>query len=68
MGAVVRIGNQRVYATTSGSYLSANDGRVHFGLGDATDATVEVLWPGGQRQTLAKVKADQIVRIEEPRQ
>ena len=31
-GAKVKIGNQRAYATTSGSYLSASDGRVYFGL------------------------------------
>ena len=32
-GAKVRIGKQWAYATTSGSYLSASDGRVYFGLG-----------------------------------
>src|SRR5205085_827734 len=32
-GAIVRIGRQSAYASTSGSYLSASDPRVHFGLG-----------------------------------
>jgi hypothetical protein len=67
MGAVVRVGNQRVYATTSGSYLSASDGRVHVGLAEAKEATVDIAWPSGQRQTLTNLKADQIVTVEEPR-
>src|SRR5262245_21308650 len=31
-GAKVKVGKQMAYATTAGSYLSASDGRVHFGL------------------------------------
>jgi enediyne biosynthesis protein E4 len=31
------------------SYLSSNDPRLHFGLGSATKADVEVLWPNGAR-------------------
>jgi hypothetical protein len=32
----------------SGSYISSNDRRLHFGLGDATDAgTAEIHWPSG---------------------
>ena len=34
---------------SSGSYISANDRRPHFGLGDATDAgTAEIHWPSGK--------------------
>src|SRR5258708_5202160 len=47
-GARVRIGSQWVYATTAGSYLSASDGRVRFGLGSEKEATVEIVWPGGK--------------------
>jgi hypothetical protein len=68
IGAVVRIGSQRVYATTAGSYLSATDRRVHFGLGSATVADVQILWPSGQRQMLSNVAADRIVTVEEPRE
>lgn len=64
-GALVRIGKQWVYATTSGSYLSASDGRVHFGLGAATAADVEIVWPGGKRQVLEHVAADRIVTVKE---
>jgi hypothetical protein len=68
MGAVVRTGSQRAYATTAGSYLSASDRRVHFGLGAATSADVEILWPSGQRQILSKVGVDRILSVEEPRE
>ena len=66
MGARVRIGKQWVYATTAGSYLSASDGRVHFGLGAETRVSVEILWPGGKRQILDGVEADRIVIVKEP--
>jgi enediyne biosynthesis protein E4 len=62
MGARVRIGNQVVFATTSGSYLSANDRRVHFGLGKERKVTVEITWTRGKRQVLSDVAADQILR------
>jgi hypothetical protein len=65
-GAVVRSGGQRVYATTSGSYLSASDRRVHLGLGSAKETDVEIVWPGGRRQPLPKMAADRIITVEEP--
>ena len=46
---------------SSGSYISSNDRRPHFGLGDATDAgTAEVHWPDG---TTEKVKLPAVDRI-----
>jgi len=66
IGARVRIGRQWVYTTTSGSYLSASDGRVHFGLGKDSRATVEIFWPDGKRQVLEDVEADRIVTVKEP--
>ncbi|HYO84264.1 MAG TPA: ASPIC/UnbV domain-containing protein, partial [Bryobacteraceae bacterium] len=65
-GAAVRIGRQSAYASTSGSYLSASDSRVHFGLGGSTKASVEITWPGGKRQSLENVAADQILTVVEP--
>ena len=48
------------------SYLSQNDLRAHFGLGEATRADrVEVQWPSGARDTIPAVDADQIITIEE---
>jgi hypothetical protein len=49
------------------SYLSANDVRLHVGLGSASRADrIEIAWPGGATQTLAAVPADQQLVIEEP--
>ena len=67
-GAKVRIGKQFGYATTSGSYLSASDARLHFGLGAEKSVHVEILWPSGRRQVLENVAADQILEISEPQQ
>jgi hypothetical protein len=48
------------------SYLSASDTRLHLGLGRATMVRrLEVAWPGGARQVLENVKADQVLVIEE---
>ncbi len=52
---------QRQDVLASGSYISSNDRRLHFGLGDATDAgTVEIHWPSG---TVEKVKLPAVDRI-----
>jgi hypothetical protein len=51
---------------TDSSYLSANDVRVHFGLGDsATIDAVEVHWPGGSAERFENIKADRIVHIKQ---
>ncbi|MGI8992640.1 MAG: CRTAC1 family protein, partial [Bryobacteraceae bacterium] len=65
-GAKVKVGNEWAYATTSGSYLSASDGRVHFGLGPEREATIEIVWPSGRKQRLAHVAADRILTVKEP--
>ena len=53
--------------TTAGSYQSANDKRVHFGLGqDKKAKLVEVLWPSGIEQKIEDVAADQILTVKEP--
>ena len=46
-----------------GSYLSSSDPRLHFGLGEATRATVEIRWPDGTLQKMEEVAADQILHI-----
>ena len=66
IGATVRVGSQSRFVTTSGSYLSASDARVHFGLGGQTQATVEVLWPSGFRQTLDNIGVDRVITVTEP--
>lgn len=47
------------------SYLSANDKRLHFGLGSVETADVEVRWPMGQIEKLAAVKVDQLIHVTE---
>ncbi|MDQ2798961.1 MAG: CRTAC1 family protein, partial [Armatimonadota bacterium] len=51
---------------TDGSYLSASDRRVHFGLGASTQVeTLTIRWPSGRRQTLKNVRADQVLDVRE---
>jgi enediyne biosynthesis protein E4 len=53
--------------TTASSYLSSSDKRLHFGLAGETAAqTIEIRWPGGTVQTLKNVRADQILKVDEP--
>ena len=66
LGARVQVNQQTRFATTSGSYESANDKRLHFGLGPAKSAKVEVFWPSGTHQVLNDVAADQFLEIREP--
>jgi hypothetical protein len=47
------------------SFYSANDSRLHFGLGAATAADLEIRWPNGGKERLTAVKADQLVTIKE---
>src|SRR5438132_10585190 len=65
LGARVRVNGQTRFATTAGSYLSAHDKRLHFGLGDVNTATVEIWWPSGTHQ-MKQVRADQFLEIREP--
>jgi len=65
-GAVVHANGQTQYVNSAGGYLSASDKRVHFGLGDAKTADVEISWPSGIHQVLKNVQADQILEVREP--
>jgi len=65
-GARVQVNGQTRFATSAGSYLSASDKRLHFGLGTAERAKVEVVWPSGIHQTLNEVHADQFLEVREP--
>lgn len=64
---VTSSGPQYATVSTAGSYLSASDKRVHFGLGQESVAQrIEIRWPSGIRQTLKDIPADQILQIDEP--
>ena len=57
---------QYATATRTASYLSSNDGRVHFGLGRTVGVrVVEIAWPSGTRQALSSPAANQIHIVEE---
>jgi hypothetical protein len=72
IGAKIRListsGQQQFgYVSTAGSYLSASDKRVHFGLGaDTTAALIEIVWPSGIKQKLENVQGDRILTVKEP--
>ena len=51
--------------TAQASFYSANDRRLHFGLGAATSAEVTVRWPTGVTEKIANVAPDQLVVIRE---
>ena len=65
-GARVRVNGQTRFATAAGGYLSSNDKRLHFGLGIAETANVEIVWPSGIHQTLNNVHCDQFLEVKEP--
>jgi hypothetical protein len=48
------------------SYLSSNDPRLHFGLGAASTADVEVSWPSGARSRVGGLAAGREHVIREP--
>jgi hypothetical protein len=62
----VRVNGQSQYVTSAGSYLLASDKRVHFGLGVATSARVEIVWPSGIVQKMDNVPADRFLTVVEP--
>jgi enediyne biosynthesis protein E4 len=47
------------------SYLSANDRRLHFGLGGESLANLEIRWPNGGKERIENVAADQLVVVHE---
>lgn len=49
------------------SFLSVNDRRLHFGLGKAETADLEIRWPSGIRQVFTAVKGNRIITITEDR-
>lgn len=61
-GSLVQVDEVR----SGGSYLSQNDMRVHFGLGDADKLDrVEIRWPSGRTETLQNLAANRFYMIKE---
>jgi len=54
------------FVSTAGSYASASDKRVHFGLGnDSLVRLMEIDWPSGIQQQIRDIRADRIVTVRE---
>jgi len=74
IGASIRIVmasglEQYGFVSTAGSYLSAHDRRVHFGLGREREVKLlEIRWPSGVVQTWKNVAANQIFVAKEAAQ
>ena len=47
------------------SYYSCNDPRLHFGLGAATEAALDVYWPNGLHESYPRVAINRLVTIRE---
>ena len=50
---------------SGGGYISQDDFRVHFGLGDQGTADVVVRWPAGAEEKIPGVKANQRIEVRE---
>jgi hypothetical protein len=51
--------------TAQSSFYSANDRRLHFGLGAARFADLTIRWPNGATEKVPNVEADQLIVIRE---
>ncbi len=47
------------------SFYSASDSRLHFGLGTAMTADLEIRWPSGAKETVKRVAADRLIVVKE---
>jgi enediyne biosynthesis protein E4 len=70
VGAVVTLTTSgrtlRRWRTGGGSFQSASDGRLHFGLGNASKIdAVEIRWPSGQVDRLTNLEADRGYHLRE---
>jgi enediyne biosynthesis protein E4 len=66
--AYVYVGNRRISGEvqTGTSFLSQNDPRLHFGLGDDTRyQRIEIQWPGGKREAFPGGAANRIIKLEQ---
>ena len=52
---------------SAASYLSANDVRLHVGVGAAkTIDRIDIVWPSGAKQSLENVAVNQVLSVKEP--
>jgi hypothetical protein len=72
IGARVEVtanGRKQVAERIAGSgYLSQDDGRLHFGLGNSTRVDkVTIHWPSGRDQVVENPAIDRVITVEEPK-
>jgi hypothetical protein len=69
IGARVSVGyggrTQTQGVTAQSSFYSANDRRLHFGLGAARSADLTIRWPNGAAEKIPGVEADQLIVVRE---
>lgn len=69
VGARVRVTangrTQTAEVASGGSYASQHDFALPFGLGEATEAEVEIRWLGGETERLGSLKAGGLYRVKE---
>jgi hypothetical protein len=70
VGARVKVnaGDLVLYDQRKGgmSYQSAQDPRLHFGLGQCSKVdAIEIIWPSGMKTKLSNLKSDQIIAVKE---
>jgi hypothetical protein len=64
----LQVGETRLAGEVQGGsgFLSQNDSRLHFGLGDAKRYDrIEVLWPGGGKENFEGGAVNRIVRLKQ---
>jgi hypothetical protein len=52
--------------TTAVGYASSSERTAFFGMADDVTATVEVVWPGGARQSQSQLACDRYWTLDEP--
>jgi hypothetical protein len=57
--------HQRADVFSGGSYGSSSDQRVHFGLGSATSAQIEIDWPSGFKERILLTSVDKVFTLVE---
>jgi len=64
---VVRYGGktQAQAVLSQSSFLSCNDPRLHFGLGNSTTADIDVYWPNGLHETYKRIAGNHLITIRE---
>src|SRR5262249_1432031 len=64
---LVRYGSktQAQSVLSQSSFYSSNDPRLHFGLGNATFADIDVYWPNGMHETFKQVSCNRLITIKE---